>query len=90
MTSLGTTSCNNASRLPPISPWKKLTPVALPWGRLRLATNPTLIGSLPFANTIGMLLVALITACAELALPVAAMTATWRETRSAASVGSAS
>src|SRR5207249_8613822 len=37
---------------------KKLTPVRLPRGRLRLATRPDWVGSAPIANTMGMVEVA--------------------------------
>src|SRR5262249_742213 len=41
---------------------KKTTPVTLPPGRLRLATRPSLTGSLPLANTIGTVVVAALAA----------------------------
>src|SRR6266516_3568769 len=40
----------------------KLTPVALPPGRLRLGTRPIATGSLPIAKTIGMVVVAALVA----------------------------
>src|SRR5262245_49205116 len=67
---------------------RSLYEVALPPGRFILATRPTLTGSLPFANTIGMAVVAALAACAEPALPVATRTATGRRTRSNASASS--
>jgi hypothetical protein len=50
---------------------KYVTPVILPPGRLRLGTRPTLIGSLPLLNTIGIVVVAALAAIAALALPMA-------------------
>src|SRR5262249_12494011 len=66
---------------------KRLTPVALPPGRLRLATKPILTGSPPTVNTIGIVDVAALAASAEGSPPVVARTATPRRTRSAASAG---
>jgi hypothetical protein len=68
---------------------KKLTPVTLPPGRLRLATRPILTGSSPVAKTTGIVVVAAFAASDE-ALPPAMITATWRRTRSAASSDSLS
>jgi hypothetical protein len=68
----------------------KLIPVTLPPGRFKLATNPCWTGSLPFANTIGMLAVAALAASAETTLPVAKIASTGRLTTSAASAGSLS
>ena len=48
---------------------KKVTPVTLPPGRLMLATRPSETGSLPLANTIGMVAVAAFAAWAEFAVP---------------------
>ena len=47
-----------SSRFAPNTPPKKLTPVTLPPGRLRLATRPFLTGSPPLPNTIGIVVVA--------------------------------
>src|SRR4249919_532163 len=66
-----------------------LTPVRFQPGRLRLLTRPTATGSLLLANAMGMVAVAALAARAA-ALPKAAMTATLRRTRSAASAGSRS
>ena len=44
--------------LPPVRPKRRLTPVRLPPGRLRLATRPSLTGSAPIVKTIGMVVVA--------------------------------
>ena len=44
-TALGTSSCRSPSRLATTSSEKKLMPVALPPGRARLATRPSLTGS---------------------------------------------
>ena len=57
---------------------KKLTPVTLPPGRLRLATKPALTGSPPIVKTIGIVVVAALAAKIELPPPVAAITATLR------------
>ena len=43
---------------------EKTTPVTLPPGRLRLATRPSLTGSLPVAKTIGIVVVAALAASA--------------------------
>ena len=63
-TALGTSSCRSASRLATSSAAKKLTPVALPPGRARLATRPSLTGSSPTPNTIGIVAVAALAAIA--------------------------
>ena len=62
----------------------------LPVGRLRFATRPDAIGSAPLANTIGIVVVAALAAYAAGVPLMAAMTATWRPTRSAASPASRS
>ena len=61
---LGTSWRNSSSRFAPSSPVKKLTPVTLPPGRLRLATRPSLTGSPPVAKTIGTVVVAALAASA--------------------------
>ena len=61
---------------------RDLTPVALPPGRLRLATRPCATGSAPVPKTIGMLEVAALAASAPAVLAGAAITATCRRTRS--------
>jgi hypothetical protein len=68
----------------------KVMPVTLPPGRFRLATNPYCTGSLPLANTIGIVAVADFAASAETTLPVAKIALTGRLTSSAASAGSLS
>ena len=60
-----------------------LTPVALPPGRLTLATSPSWTGSKPLANTMGMVVVAAFAATAEV-LSVATSIATSRRTSSVA------
>ena len=68
----------------------KLTmPVTFAPGRLRLVTSPDATGSPPTVKTTGMVLVAALAASAA-ASPLAAITATRRRTRSAASAGSRS
>ena len=64
-------------------------PVALPPGRARLATRPSLTGSSAARKTIGIVVVAALAAIAA-AVPMAAITATCRRTNSAASAGSRS
>src|SRR5262249_29880722 len=61
-TALGNSSCRSPSRFETTSMVKKLTPVALPPGRARLATRPSLTGSSPTANTIGIVAVAALAA----------------------------
>src|SRR5262249_12408598 len=63
----GTTSRNNPSRFGSISLVMLVIPLALPPGRLMLAVRPYLTGSLPMANTIGMLEVAAFAASADAA-----------------------
>ena len=85
----GTNSRNSPSRLAARSAAKKLTPVRLPPGRAKLATRPSLTGSLPVAKTMGIVVVAALAARAE-GVSIAAMTATRRRTSSAANAGSRS
>ena len=63
---LGTSWRSSSSRFAPNTPPKKLTPVTLPPGRLRLATRPCLTGSPPVAKTIGTVVVAALAASAEM------------------------
>ena len=63
-TALGTSSCRSRSRLAATSWAKKLMPVALPPGRARLATRPSLTGSSPTPKTIGIVAVAALAASA--------------------------
>src|SRR5450432_3006937 len=81
-TALGIRSCRSPSRFATTSLVKKLMPVALPPGRERLATRPSLTGSSPTAKTIGIVAVAALAASA-IELPGVAMTANCRRTRSA-------
>ena len=81
----GATSCSSCIRLATAAVPNIVTPVALPPGRLRLATKPSLTGSPLEANTIGIVRVAAATICGEGSPPSAAITATCRLTRSAAS-----
>ena len=55
---LGTSSRSNSSRLPASSVTKKVTPVTLPPGRLKLDTKPSSTGLSPIVKTIGIVLVA--------------------------------
>src|SRR5262249_35105235 len=50
---LGTSSCSSSTCLAPNALPRKLTPVTLPPGWLRLVTRPSPMGSSPVANTIG-------------------------------------
>src|SRR5262249_41656961 len=54
----GTSSRNKPSRFAASTLLRKVTPVTLPPGRLRLGTSPALTGSLPIAKTIGIVVVA--------------------------------
>src|SRR6516165_2257428 len=62
-------------------------PVALAPGRARLATRPSLTGSSPTPNTIGIVVVAALAARAAMLLAGVAIAATRRRTRSAMSDG---
>src|SRR5262245_65621189 len=57
-TAPGCNSCNNPSCFAPSSAETNVTPVTLPPGRLRLATRPSLTGSLLPVETIGIGVVA--------------------------------
>ena len=74
MVALGTSSCSSARRFGASSALKLLTPVRLPPGRFRLATRPSLTGSKPTKNTIGMAVVAAL--AAMVAGPFATITVT--------------
>ena len=69
VTACGTSSRRSSSRFAIRVPEKKVTPVTLPPGRLMLATRPSETGSLPLANTIGMVAVAAFAAWGEFAVP---------------------
>src|SRR5262245_65152447 len=60
----GSSSCSKPSRFASNAVVKKLTPVALPPGRLTLATRPRVTGSTPAKNTIGIVEVAAFAAIA--------------------------
>ncbi len=79
---VGTRWRSMSNRLAPRSPDTKLTPVTLPPGRLRLATKPSWTGSAPVVNTIGVVLVAAITARMPVLLAPARITAALRANRS--------
>jgi hypothetical protein len=79
----GNSSCNIPNRFAATSIPMSATPVALPPGRLRLATRPIWTGSPAVLKTIGIVLVAALAASAAVP-PRAAMATTWRRTRSAA------
>src|SRR5262249_19086000 len=54
----GTSSRSKPRRFAASTLLRKVTPVTLPPGRLRLGTSPALTGSLPIAKTIGIVVVA--------------------------------
>ena len=85
---LGTNWRSSSNRFAPNTLEKKLTPVTLPPGRLRLATRPSRIGSLPVAKTIGTVVVAALAASAGARFPM--NTATGRRSKSATRAGSRS
>ena len=62
--------------------------MALPPGRLKLATRPSFTGSPPVTKTMGIVVVAALAASAERVFPK--IRATWRRTRSAARAGNRS
>ena len=72
----GMSSRSRASRLVPSKELNNITPVALPPGRLRLATSPALITSSPLTKTIGTARVAAFAASTEGRPPVTVITAT--------------
>jgi hypothetical protein len=76
MEAVGTSSRSTCNRLGSSKMTKSVTPVALPLGLLRLATRPSLTGSSPVANTIGIDAVAAFAARAENAAPAVTRTAT--------------
>ena len=86
----GKSSCSSCIRLVTATPPNIVIPVALPPGRLRVATRPSLTGSPLAVNTIGIVWVAALADCGEGSPPVAAITATCRRTNSAANSGSRS
>ena len=83
----GASRLRNPRRLAPSICVKKLTPVMLPSGRAMLLTRPSAIGSLPLANTIGILSVAALAIGAEATPPPVKITATLRRTKSRAISG---
>ena len=74
MVAAGTNSRRSSSRFGATSAFKVVTPVRLPPGRFRLPTRPSLTGSKPTKNTIGIVLVAALAAIA--AGPFATITLT--------------
>src|SRR5262249_26388123 len=85
----GSNSCKSPSCFAARVATRKVTPLTLPPGGLRLATRPSLTGSPPLAKTIGIVVVAVLAAIVE-GVSCAAITATWRRIRSAARSGSRS
>src|SRR5262249_46205241 len=71
----GINSRRSSSRFDNTSTPKKLTPVRLPPGRARLETRPSLTGSSPAPNTMGIVPVAVLAASAG-GVPIATITAT--------------
>ena len=82
----GRSSRTRASRLVVNSEVNRFTPVALPPGRLKLATRPNFTGSSAAMKTSGIVSVVALAARAEVK-PVAIITATRCWARSAASAG---
>src|SRR4029453_13143903 len=72
---LGTSARSNSRRFAPSAEMYALTPVALPVGRLRLATKPAATGSTAAVKTIGIVELAALAASAA-GGPVAAITVT--------------
>src|SRR6516162_4118193 len=66
---------------------RKVTPVTLPPGRLRLGTSPALTGSVPIAKTTGMTVVAALAESADIVPSMVTITATLRRVRSFANAG---
>src|SRR5262249_32008517 len=69
---------------------RKVTPVTLPPGRLRVGTSPALTGSLPIAKTIGIVVVAALAERADMVPRIVTITVTPRRTRSFANAGNRS
>lgn len=90
LAAVGMSSCSSSSRFGSSSVWDVVIRVALPPGRLRLATNPVTTESTAVVKTMGMVRVAASAARTATTLPPATITATLRSTRSAASPGSRS
>ena len=86
----GTNSLSSSRRFATVKTTRKLTPVTLPPGRLRLATKPAPTGSKPVTKTTGIVVVAALAAWIELSPPIVTMTVTPRLTKSAANVGNRS
>ena len=84
---LGISSSKRLSCLPASSAVRKVIPVTVPPGRLRLVTRPYCTGSSATAKTIGIVEVAAFAARVAYGEPVVTITATLRSTRSAASRG---
>src|SRR5262249_37519998 len=82
----GTKRWNRSNRFADNKLLRKVAPVILPPGRLRLATSPSLTGSLPRLKTIGIEVVACLAASAATGVSAMITDTRWR-TRSAASVG---
>jgi len=74
---VGTSWRSSSNRFAPNSAARKLAPVTLPPGRLRLATRPSLTGSAPLVKTIGTVVVAALAASAEGVFPTITATG-WR------------
>jgi hypothetical protein len=87
---LGISSRNSSNRFAASGCVKNVAPVTLPPGLLRLLTSPAETGSLPIAQTTGIVAVASFAARAAGVPLIAAITATLRPTKSAAIAGSCS
>ena len=86
-TALGASSCSRPKRFAVTSVRRTLIPVALPPGRARVETRPSLTGSSPTPNTIGIVVVAALAAIAVWVPPGVAITVTRQLTMSAISAG---
>src|SRR5262245_7490900 len=84
---VGTSSCSSSNCFGASVLVRMATPVTLPSGRLRLVMRPNCTGSAPVRKMTGIFVVAALAASPAAMPPGAAMTATWRATRSAASAG---
>src|SRR5262245_22449997 len=84
---LGTNSRSSCRRLGPSEAVKACTPVALPSGRSKRLTRPSVTGSLPLVKTSGIVDVAAKTARAGWLPPVVTITTAWRSTSSFANAG---
>src|SRR6516162_5274841 len=86
----GTSSRNKPSRFAASTLLRKVTPVTLPPGRLRLGMSPALTGSLPIAKTIGIVVVAALAGRADMVPGIGPTPVTGRAPNSFARAGNRS